>query len=108
MRYPTRTVGTSALVGSLVVSTGFVRLAAVTGHNNGAADLYMQVHASAAVPAGDAVPMFSVLAFKGLPYSLALPAVVDLDKCTIVPSSTLASYTAVAGTPVTIQAVVAG
>lgn len=108
MRYPTRTVGDATLVTSRVVSTGFTRLAAVLGHNNSGADVYIQVHETSAVPAGGAVPRFSVLAFTGLPYSFALPAVVDMDKCTVVVSSTLNTYTAVAGTPATIQAIVAG
>lgn len=105
MRYPTQTVGNGALVASLVVRNGPVRLVAALGHNNGA-DTFIQVHELGAVPGAGAVPKFSVKAFAGLPWTLALPTVVDMDKAVIVPSSTLDTYTAVAGTPVTIQALI--
>lgn len=107
MRYPTRVVGDSAVVASLVVSGGPCRLVGVVGHNNHAsADLYIQVHELDAL-GGDETPLFSVLAFKGLPYSFALPNAVDLDKCIVAPSTTLDTYTA-GGANVTIQALLAG
>ena len=110
MRYPTRSIGDAALVASRVVSIGYVRLAAVLGHNNHTLDVYIQIHELAAAPTSGTgvVPKFSVLAFAGLPYSFALPAVVDMDKCVVCVSSVLASYTQVgAGTYATIQAIVA-
>lgn len=107
MRYPTQSVGDATLVTSLIVKKAFLRLVGVVGHNNSGADVYVQVHETAAVPADGQVPKFSVLAFAGLPYSFSLPAPVDMDACTIVVSSTLATKTAVAGTPATIQALIA-
>lgn len=106
MNTPTQSVGDATLVTSRVVKKTYTRLAAFLGHNNSGNDVYIQVHETAAVPAGGAVPKFSVLAMANLPFSFALPAVVDMDACTIVVSSTLATYTAVAGTPATIQALI--
>jgi len=108
MRYPTRVIGDATLVTNRVVSTSFCRLAAVLGHNNTANDVYIQIHELAAAPSNGAVPRFSVLAFANSPYSFALPAVCDLDACTVCVSSTLATLTAVASTPATIQAILAG
>jgi hypothetical protein len=107
MRYPTKHVGNADLVLTRVVSIAFCRLVGLLGHNNAAADLYIQVHETAAVPSADAVPVFSVLANSELPYSFALPAPVDLSACTIVASTAVEKYTATTGTPVTIQALLA-
>lgn len=104
---PNMTIGNGALVQKRVIRTAFCRLAAVVGFNNGA-DLYIQIHETAAEPAAGAVPKFHFLAASALPYSFALPVPVDMDKCTVVASSTLATYTAIAGTPVSIQAIIQG
>lgn len=107
MFYPASPVGNGALVRLRVIRTTFLRLIGVLGVNNGA-DTYIQVHETSAEPAGGAVPRFAWPADAARPYMFDLPHPVDLDACTVVASSTLDTYTAVAGTPVTIQAVVAG
>lgn len=103
-----RVTGNATLLQKLVMVLGALGcdLVGIVGHNNAAADLYIQIHETAAEPAAGAVPIFSVLANSGLPYSFALPDAVHLSACTIVASSTLDTYTASAGTPVTIQAIV--
>jgi hypothetical protein len=105
MRFPTRTIGDGELVQKRIISTVPCKLAAVCGYNNGG-DLYIQIHELGAEP-GAVTPKFSFMAGEALPYSFALPCVVDMDACTIVASSTLEDYTASAGTPVTIQAILA-
>jgi hypothetical protein len=106
MRFSTQVVGNGALVQKRVVFAGACKLAAVIGTNNGA-DCYIQIHQTAAEPANAAVPLFAFKADAGRPFVFALPCVADLDSCTVVASSTLATYTASAGTPVTIQAILA-
>ena len=105
---PFRTVGNAALVTSRVVATRPLVLGGITGHNNNGSDLFVQVFEETAAPANGTVPMYSVKAFANSVYSFALPVGVDLSACTVVASSTLATLTAVAGTPITIQAQIQG
>lgn len=105
MRFPTRLVGDATLGKALTVGTGFTRLVGLCGHNTGA-DCYIQVYSNAA---GTGVPLFSVLALSGMPWSFVIPGgVVDLDACYVKASSTLDSLTAIAGDTVTFQAILAG
>lgn len=92
-----------------VVFTGPCKLAAVIGVNNGtgADPLYLQVHESAAEPAANAVPKFHCPVDASRAYAFALPNPVDLSACTVVFSTTLSTYTAAAGTPGTIQGLLA-
>jgi len=98
--------GNGALVQKRIVSTQYCELAAVVGSNPGA-DVYILIFELAAEPAPGAVPDFGFLADAGRPYAFALPRDVELSACTVVASSTLDTYTAAAGTPVTIQALLA-
>jgi hypothetical protein len=107
MYYSTRTVGDGTLVQKRVVAKQYAVLAALVGFNNGA-DLYIQIHETAAEPSAGAVPLFHFLAVGTLPYSFALPCAVNMSAITVVASSTLATYTASAGTPVSIQAIITG
>ncbi len=106
MRFPTQVIGNGALVTNRIVRTGFCRLVGVVGVNNGA-DMYVQVHETAAVPADNAVPLFSFPADAGRAYGFNFPNPIDLSACTVVASSALEKKTAVSGTPVTIQAILA-
>lgn len=104
--YSTQPVGDGTLVQKRVVSTQACRIAAVLGVNNGAA-AFVQIHETPAEPANAAVPKFHTPVAANGAYSFALPGVIDLAACTIVFSSTLATYTASAGTPGSIQALLA-
>lgn len=106
MRYPVIRKGDGSLVKTRVLSAGPCRLSALVGVNNGAA-AYIQIHETAAVPAGGSVPAFAFPADAARAYAFALPNPVDLDACTVVVSSTLATYTDPGGTPVTIQGLLA-
>jgi hypothetical protein len=101
---PTQVIGNGALVQKRVVRLNACKLAALVGFNNGA-DAYVQIHETAAEPAAGAVPIFAFQADAGRPYSFALPIGVDMGACTVVFSSTLDTYTASAGTPGSIQAI---
>jgi hypothetical protein len=93
-------------VQKLIVSTVFCRVGSIIGFNNGG-DVYIQVHETAAEPAAGAVPAFHCLADAGRSWAIALPNPVEMSACTVVASSTLDTYTAAGGTPVTIQALLA-
>lgn len=112
MSEPTSVIGNSAVVHSLVVCGSFVRLLGVTGYNNRATDVFIQVHATATVPADGAVPLFSFRAFGDLSFVWEPPAGVDLQGCCIVASTTLATKTITTGAgatdKVTIQAIIRG
>src|SRR5947209_3430660 len=107
MQYPTEIVGNAAAVQLRVVKTGCCRLLAVVGMNNGTGvdPLFVQIHETAAEPAANAVPRFHFPIDANRPFSFALPTAVDLSACTIVVSSVLGTYTAAAGTPASIQAI---
>ena len=109
MRYPVIARGDATAVQKRVLSTGPCRLTAVVGVNNGTGvdPLYLQIHETAAEPAPGAVPKFHCPVDASRAYAFALPNPVDLDACTIVFSTTLSTYTAAAGTPGTIQALLA-
>jgi hypothetical protein len=100
----TQIVGDAGLVQKRTVRAGSCRLVGFCGHNNGAADLFIQAHDTLDC-SGQA--LLSVLAFKGLPYSFTLPAPVGFDRLVIAASDSAdpSVYSAAAGTPVTIQAV---
>jgi hypothetical protein len=107
--YPTQVKGNGTLVQQLEASKIFCRLAAVMGQNAvGGADLYIQIHEKTAAEIGNGdTPLFAFLSDAGRAFAFAMPNPVELSKCVIVASSTLDSYTASAGTPVTIQALLA-
>ncbi len=106
--FTTQVVGNGALVSTRIVSTGYCQLRSVFGYNNSTA-CYIQIHQSATVPADQAVPLIAYAAPANSNHYL-IPGgavAVDLSACTIVCSSTLATYTAIGGTTVTIQALIA-
>jgi hypothetical protein len=106
--YPTQASGDGTLVQKRSISTIFCRLAAVLGQNAvGGADLYIQIHETAAEPNAGAVPKFAFLSDAGRAYAFAMPNPAEMSACYVVASSTLDTYTASAGTPVTIQALLA-
>lgn len=104
--YPTKHVGNGAAVQKLQVSTGFIRLAAVMGVNSGA-DCFILIFEGDTEPAPGAVPDFHYPADTLRAFAFAMPNPVDLSGCWVVASSTLNTYTASAGTPVTLQALLA-
>ena len=95
--------GNGAAVQKRIVSTIDCVLAAVMGVNSGA-DLFILIFESAVEPAPGAVPDFAFPADTLRAFAFAMPRPVELSGCTVVASTTLNTYTAAAGTPVTIQA----
>lgn len=106
MKYPTRVAGDSTLLQALTVEEGPCTLTALWGHNNGDSDLFLF-----ASDKSDFTGRLYYLcqASAGLDFAFALPAPVSFDKLYIGASSNASpdTYTAAAGTPMIIQAVLA-
>lgn len=104
--HPTQRVGDTTLIKSLVISTGFCRLSALMGFNNGAA-AYLMIFNTAAVPAGGSKGAFSFPIDAARAYAFAMPNLVEMDACCAAVSSTPDTYTDPGGTPITLQAILA-
>jgi len=106
VRYPTKAVGDGTLVASRIAATAFCRMVGVVGQNNGA-DAYLHIFELAAVPANGTKPKFSCSIDAARPFTFFLQTPVDMDACCVAISSTQETLTAAAGTPVTIQVLLA-
>lgn len=109
MRYPTKSVGTTALIANQVASTAPCKLVGLVGYSDGTA-AYLIVFEATAVPANATAGKFTLVLVTGAAnnFALTLPDAVDMDACCIAPSSTPDTLTAVAGLHQSIQTILAG